>query len=306
MALKTPTKALPGKQIKLHRVNYTPEERKISRMRTLQKGAIAACDIDLAEHYDGVISKLHQEVFDTSWFKLKSDFGDSVRSLLALYEHNMQQINSKESSKMLEFKRKINTDFIKLQSRHRQTLADLQTDFAALRMKESQRIVTESDELIKQSKYASAVQNYQHARLLQELSEITCKAEIERRHERINIEMKQQFGRIMAEQQKELENLVDRLNRGIATIKTSADNDRSLEFEMKDVKFIGELNKFTKELVALCAQSVKVEPFQRELEDLLVQIIEVAGLTVPKKLKKNVKTASKQSVKSPRSTENKQ
>jgi hypothetical protein len=169
-----------------------------------------------------------------------------------------------------------------------------------VKLKESQRIVPESVELVKQSRYAASVHNYEHARLLQEMAQSTCQAELERRYERVNIEMKQQIARTIIDQQKEIESLVDRLERGIATIQNSAENDRTLENEMKDVKFIGELTKFTKELVAIAGQTFPVAPYQRELETMLAEIIEVAGLPVPQKLKKNAKTAARPALKSPR------
>jgi prefoldin subunit 5 len=132
------------------------------------------------------------------------------------------------------------------------------------------------------------------------MAQAVCQAELERRYERINIEMKQQEARTIADQQREIESLVDRLERGIATIRNSADNDRGLEHEMRDVKSIGELTKFTKELVGIAGQSFPVAPYQRELENLLAEIIAGAGLPIPVKLKKNAKTAPRQSVKSPR------
>jgi hypothetical protein len=58
-------------------------------------------------------------------------------------------------------------------------------------------------------------------------------------------------------------------DRGIATITTSADNDRALEFNMKD-----ELTRYTKDLVTLAAQNIPRPPLQRELEDFLREIIE--------------------------------
>jgi hypothetical protein len=270
-------------------------------MRALQKTAISACDIDYAEQIDDVISSLHKNAFDTAWNKLKADFGDAVRSLLALYEQNMRQVNETEESKLLTFKRQINTDFLKLQARHREYLTDLQKEFASLRLRESQRTVRESDELVKQSKYAASIHNYEQAKMLQSLAQTAAQNELERRFERIETEMRIQVVRTIAEQQKEIENLVERLERGITTIKTAADNDRALEFDMKDVKFIGELTKYTKDLVAIAGQHIPVPPYQRELEDLLREIIESAGLAVPAKLKRNAKTATKQSSMSPRS-----
>jgi hypothetical protein len=289
----TPRKCLPT-------VRYSPDAQQLARLRTLQKTAIAAGNIDLAEQCEGEISALRQGTFASSFCDLKREFDEAVRRLITLYERRMSELEAKEEPSLRAFRQHINDDFINMQERHVHRLKQLQRAFASARLRESQRPVPEAEWLVQQSRFAAQIRDFEQAKQLLAQAAAVGQAECERRVAKLDLDLKAQTGLILQDQKKEMEAMVARLDRGVALIHTENEAKKATESETRDLKLIAELQKFTRRLIALAGPGAHISPHQRELEDLLVEIIESAALPVPKRLKKNPNAATRQFFKSPR------
>jgi hypothetical protein len=205
-----------------------------------------------------------------------------------------------ESARTVELRKHINSEFEILKEKHLQDLIAVEGEFAALRLKESQRLIPEYEVLLEQSKSAAAVHDWEQARLFQTEAAALAQAVLEKRIAKVDSDMKSQTEVLFQTQQKDLELLVHKLQSGIAQIKGQTVRGIDAETEIKDVKFISALNKAAKELVLITPLGVEPGPYIKELENDLVSMLIEAKIPIPKKMKWNPKAGTKASSKSPR------
>jgi hypothetical protein len=277
------------RRIPLKSCKYSPEAIHISKLRSLQKEAMTAFDVEQIEAYQKDIATFHNEKFTTAFRELKYQFGDSVRSRLNRHEIRVQELKAKERSEITEFRRQIDTEFGHLRTRHEQQLTSLQAAVAARRISESQRTVSEADELNRQAMYAASVLDYEYARYLQGLAERESRAELERRFDRLEQELSTQTARMLAHFETEIVDLGRRLELGIDQIHTVAAAKRDAESNTRDTKFVGELIQVAKDLAAIAPRGTELAPYLHEIENVLIAIIEAAGLPLPPRLRKNLR-----------------
>jgi hypothetical protein len=295
-----PPHSSSAKRISLQPVKYSSRTTKVSKLRSLHKSAVTAFDIDGAELLGKQIAALSDKNFASSYHDLKCQLGDSVRGLLAQHSANLQAINSREASDLANFKRHINIEFMAMRNAHERELIDLQHRFATRRLEESSRKISDAVELMQQSQYAATIHDYEQARLLRGFAEQAVEKEIQRRNDRINTDLHAQTSLTIEGCQKQIEVLVRRFTNGIAEIQSAAATKRQAECEMRDVKIVGELTRISKDFCHLAPTGTDHEPYLRELEDVLVGIIEAAGLPLPRKITKRPHVVSRRSNFSPR------
>jgi hypothetical protein len=248
-----------------------------------------AFNAEQVEAYQKDIASFHNEKFTTAFRELKYQFGDSVRSLLNRHEIRVQELKAKERAEITEFRRQIDTEFGHLRARHEHQLASLQTTIATRRISESQRRVSEADELNRQAIYAASVLDYEYARYLQGLAERESRAELERRFERLEQELATQTDRMLARFEAEIGDLGRRLELGIDQIHTVTAAKRDAVGNTRDTRIVGELIQVAKDLGAIAPRGTELASYLHEIENVLIAILEAAGLPLPPRLRKNLR-----------------
>jgi hypothetical protein len=281
-------------------VHYSPDALTVAKLRRLQKTAIRACDIDVAEECEGEIRAFREATFGSSFRELKAQLDESVLSVLDAHQQKLSTLEADEQAAVLLHKRHINSDFMRMRDRHVERLKQLQRDFANARLRETQRVVPEAHWLVVQSQYAAQTGDFGQARELLAQVAAVRRADSERRLAKDDAELKVQTAIILQEQKREMELMVAKLNKGLAVLRADTQRHRDAETEARDTRLTAELQKVTWKLLALAPPGTDIAPYQRELEDLLVGRIEAIGLPIPQKLKNSPKTPNRQSVKSPR------
>jgi hypothetical protein len=281
-------------------VRYSPDALAVARLRRLQKTAIAACDIDVAEECAGEIRAFHEATFDSSFRELRSQLDESVMAVLEAHQQKLGALDADELSSILSHKRQINADFLRMRDRHVERLKQLQRDFASTRLRASQRIVPDAHWLVVQGQYAAQAGDFELARELLAQVAAVRRADHERNLAKTEIDLKAQTAVILQEQKRDMEIMVARLNRGLIGIRTEAQRHKDAEIEARDVRLTAEFQKITWKLLAIAPLGADMAPYQRELEELFVGRIEAIGPPLPQKLKNSPKTVNRQPVKSPR------
>jgi hypothetical protein len=287
------------KKIPLPKPKQSPVIVEITKLRSLQKSAVSALDLDAAEDLEKQISTISAETFAASVADIKSRMCGNVRSLIAEHQQHLENLRSSESSKIIEFRKHVNIEFDILKSKHLQELVALESEGASVRLKESQRLIPEYEELIAQSKSAAAVRDFGQARQLQALAASFAQAELEKRIAKVDSDLKLQTETLLQTQQKELELLVRKLEGGIGQIKGHTLRGLDAETEFKDVKMISALNKAVKELIVIVPPGVDAKAHSRDLENDVISLLVEANVPIPRKMKWNPKTATRGSAKSP-------
>jgi hypothetical protein len=289
--------SLPRSPRSLSTVKYSKEPARLTELRLKQRTAISAADIVLAEHYESEITALRQEASDNAFRALKAEFDREIRRLLTLYQQRLDALDSAKQSELLAFKQQVNLDFAKTRERHVQQLSQLQRDFAVLRLRETQRPVADADEFTWQAQRAARQRNFVRAYDLMEQAEAANQTEIGRRHAHLDLDFKTQSAQLFQEQRKEIEGLVARLAKGVATIEGEFAAKREADSDARSNTCVAELQKFGKRLPGIGGD---VAVYQRELEESLIETAETARLPIAKRLRTGTKTSPRQTARQPR------
>jgi hypothetical protein len=298
--LKAPLKSPVTKSHHIPRPKQAPGVVEITKLRSLQKSAISALDLDAAEDLDTQITAISTDAFAAAVADVKNRMYGNVASLITEHFDHLGKLRIAEAAKTVDLRKNINSEFEILKEKQLQELIAVEGEFASLRLKESQRLIPDYEVLLDQSKAAAAVHDWEQARLFQTEAAELAQAEIEKRIAKVDSDMKLQTETLFQTQQKDLELLVHKLLSGIAQIKGQTLRGIDAETEIKDVKFIAALNKAAKELVLITPLGVDPGPYIKELENDLVAMLVEAKIPVPKKMKWNPKAGARAPSKSPR------
>jgi hypothetical protein len=248
------------------------------------------------------MATIRQGSFDASFRTAKCQFEEEVRSLLSLHAQKAADLECHERDSLLAFQRQINTEFVHMRDRHVERLSQVQRDFAAVRIRETRRIIPEAEDLMQQSRCAAQARSFEQAALLMSQASAVGQAEVERRLARLDLELRHQAGLLLQEQKKEVKGLVACVAQGIELIRRDSQIKKDSENDGRDVRLVAELQKYTKKVAMIAGPGVDLAPYQRELEDVILEIIEVAQLPVPAKLKRTPGSPTRQTGRSPRKT----
>jgi hypothetical protein len=296
----TPAKSPTPKKHRLPKPVLPPGTIEIAKLRSLQKSALSALDLDAAEDFDKQITAISADAFAAAVEQIRRRMCGNVSSLINEHFDHLERLRTTEAAKLLDLRRHVNTEFGLLKAKHLQELVDLEGDFAASRLKESQRLIPEYEELIEQSKSAAAIHDYDQARQLQTAAAAIAQVEMDKRTGKLDFSMKGQVETLIQTQQKEIELLVHKLQTGTSQIKGQTLRGLDAENEIKDAKLVGALNKAAKELGVIAPLGVDAVPIIRDYENDVVILLSEAKLALPPKLKWNAKTATRGVAKSPR------
>jgi hypothetical protein len=257
-------------------------------------------DLAAAEQIQRKISSISDEVFQAELKILQENFANEVFSTIQDHFARVDLINQTEGRTIITLRRRIHAEFELMKARHLDELVVSETECAALRLKESQRVIPEYEELIAQSKAAASIGDFETAKQFQSLATIAAQKELEKRLTKVDFDVRGQTDTLLQTQQKEIEVLARKLNDGIKQIRDQTTKNMDAECDIRDVKLLGVLNAAAKKLVAIAPPNVDAMVYHRELENDLIALVVGQGLPIPKKMRVNPKTATRGSVKTPR------
>jgi hypothetical protein len=295
-----PRSPSPAKKHPLPKPKQSVTTTEITQLRSLQRSAVAALDIDAAEDIEGQIINLSAEAFAAAVVQLKERMYANVRSLILWHKTNIDTLRNTEYTKTVDLRTHINAEFEALKAKHLQDLVSLETEFASVRMKDSQRTIPEYEEILAQAKAAAAIRDWEQARLLQTAAATAAQTEMDKRLAKLDTDFRGQSESLLQTHQKDLEFLVKKLFSGLDLLKGQAQRSVDTEMELNEARLLSALNKSSKELVVITPLGTDAAPYIRELENDLVALLREAELAVPKKLRWNPKTATRNSLKASR------
>jgi hypothetical protein len=272
----------------------------VARLRALQRTAVASLDLVSAEEIQRKILSLTDDTFDADFKELHDRFASEVTGIINGHLNHVQSLKATEFDSIIEFRRHIHAEFEAMKSRHHEGLVALETEFAAFRLKESQRLIPEYEELVAQSKAAAMIGDFETAKEFQSMALVVAQKEWDKRIKKVDFDVRGQTESLLQMQQKDIETLSKKLNDGIAQIRNQTIKSIDIACDLKDVKLTGVLNRASKTLAGIATPSVDAMVYHRELENDLIAMVVAADLPMPKQMKVNPQTAMRASVKSPR------
>jgi hypothetical protein len=279
---------------------HSPRSSEVARLRALQRSAIASMDLVSAEEIQRKIASLSDDTFDADLKLLHDRFIKTVLETIDSYLEAVKTLKTKETTGIIELRRRIQGEFELMKSRHLARLVTLETESAALRLKESQRLIPEYEEMVQQSKAAARIGDFETAKQFQGMAAALAEKELEKRLATVDFDVRGKTETLLQTQQKDIEVLARKLNDGIRQIQLHTIKSMDARSELKDVALLGVLNNTAKELVGIAPPWVDATVYHREFEnDLIAKVLE-AGLPLPRKMRQNPKTAMRASAKSPR------
>lgn len=260
----------------------TELDKQIAELRQMQKMAIKNNDFETAEEIENQITNLKSQNRDATYDNLAASFEQKAHEILdtslTLVENLVQQQKNEEH----DYRVRINQLFESLRDEQIKTLIDLEKDFAAARLRETERRISEQDELLAKAQHAATLRRFEEAKKLREAAQVVAEADLQCRLAKADENFEVARKATMKQQKEAIEALSNKLVTGLNKIAENTNLKITKEEELRDIRVKSHFDDY--------ARMFRESPSRvKELEAKLLDILEQKGCSVPKGIGANTR-----------------
>lgn len=197
---------------------------RIIELRNRKKEAIRVLDYQLAEEINNQISELHKEYELFSEDQQQMNFRIKLRQIIEDFKAHFITAKNEIHTEEMFVRNKINENFEKLRKKHVQELINLEKEYSAARLRESERIIPDYELLISESRYAAGSGNFEEARALQARADLLQQQDLAKRLGKTDEAFQENTKIQIQTQKREIEDLVAKYKDEMDTINKKAQN----------------------------------------------------------------------------------
>jgi hypothetical protein len=246
---------------------------KMRELRRRQKLAIQNMDFDLAEDIEKQIQgKKHSDaegvVHDASQ-ALRAEADKVVQDVRA----QLDGVQEERAAKEREVRIRMNAQFEAVQAGHLAALVAMERDYAAGRLRETQRAVPEQEALLLQARNAGLAREFEKARALRDAAQLIGEADLQARLARMDDEFEKNRQTVLKKQREEVLALSSRLDEELRGAAELADQRAARRLDARSARLVGLLDRSVRDLAAVfpdASLDAHAARLERELAEFLV------------------------------------
>lgn len=271
-------------------IKKSPNSKKIQELRLLHRNAIDKLDFLEAENIEKQIFELKAGTQNDQISAIKSEFEEAILNHINYYKQKLAEIIDTKESNDYDFRVQINTSFENLKLKQMNEMADLEKVYANDRLKETQRLSPDYENLILRAKSAGALHDYKLAAELQNSAFLVSQSYLDKRLAQVDKDYEAKNEALMQKHTKEIILLVRRLESGLQKIIEKSEKAQNQEKNILDSKLINEYKKVSRKIQL---QANEISSHLQEIDQSLSQILVENSIDIPKILCESVKNSTK-------------
>lgn len=217
----------------------------IADLRLQQKNAIQNLDYDTAEALEKQMREARLNEAEYVFQKKLEEFSQRLPQIVQDSYKIIDGIQKWSKNEEHQIRSRINTDFESLRSRHVKDLISLEKDFAAARLRETERTIPEQEELLKKSKNAALIKDFELARNYREAANLLAETDLETRLAKTDNDFENLRKALLTKQRDEVEFLSKKLDDELSTLERKAQIKLQNEETNRNIKIFGCFDKYT-------------------------------------------------------------
>lgn len=287
-----------NQSLKLRTKPQTEEDKKklkdsktIADLRIQQKNAIQNLDYDTAEYLEKQIQDVHAGQSDYIFHKKLDEFSQRLPQIVQDSNTAVEKIRTWNKNEEHQIRARVNNDFESLRGRHVKELIELEKDFASARLRETERTIPEQEELLKKSKNAALIKDFELARNYREAANLLAETDLETRLAKTDNDFENLRKSLLAKQKDEVEYLSKRLDEELLTLERKTQIKLQNEESSRNIKIFGCFEKYS---TAGCGSTDPNEMYNRirKFDQVCTQILMDMNCPKPKGIGDNYATNS--------------
>lgn len=264
-------------------------DKRIAELRQMQKLAIKNNDFETAEEIENQITTLKNETKDAEYDNLLVSFEQKAHEILDASLEIVATLADQQKTEEHDYRVRINQLFETLRDEQIKALIDLEKDFAASRLRETERRISEQDELLAKAQHAATLRRFEEAKKLREAAQVVAEADLQCRLAKADDNFELTRKAVMKQQKEAIEALSNKLVTGLSKIAENTALKIAKEEELRVIRIKSHLDEYSR-LFGTAASNRDDAARVKELESKLIEILEQKECAVPKGIGANVRT----------------
>jgi hypothetical protein len=183
---------------------------------------------------------------------------------------NDQKVNDQKKLRI-----RINSQFEAIQSQQVRVLVEMEKEFAAARLRETERTIPEQEQLLQRARYAGMAKQFDEARKLRDAAALIGETDLCGRLAVLDEGFEQKRRQLLKAQRTEIEVLSARLESEIKTIEEFTRQNIAKEGELRTTKLIAIMDQYGRRMATLGAPAEmdeRVAALERQFTELLISL----------------------------------
>lgn len=263
-------------------MNSRPSEMdiEIAELRQKQKLAIKNNDFETAEEIESQINQMRESELVSDVSVILEEFSQKTADIVDKSFAYIEEIEQQRLHDEHGFRIRINKQFEALKQEQTKALIELERDFAAARLRETERRIPEQEMFLMRAQHAATVKNFNEAKQLRELAQLCAEADLKTRMAKVDEDFEAARKGLMAKQREAIEALSKQLETGLESIRDKARLKVRKEDERRDIKIRGHLSEYQTMFGSTAAKEAAERA--NEFERTMATILANRGCTIPK------------------------
>lgn len=263
-------------------MNSRPSETdvEIAELRQKQKLAIKNNDFETAEEIEAQINQMRENELVSDISAILDEFSQKAADIVEKSFAYIEEIEQQRLHDEHGFRIRINKQFESLKEEQTRALIELERDFAAARLRETERRIPEQEMFLMRAQHAATLKSFQEAKQLRELAQLVAEADLKMRLAKVDDDFESARKVLMSKQREAIESLASQLEAGLVSIRDKARLKVRKEDERRDVKVRTHLSEYQ----TMFGSTASKEAGDRanEFERTLATILANKGCAAPK------------------------
>jgi hypothetical protein len=253
----------------------TPLDVKVIELRRQQKRCIGNLDFDAAEELEQEIKTLRFDGHDEQAAKFSKDLTERAAEIVGACNEAIERFTDQKSTDQKKLRIRINAQFEIIQSQQVRALVEMEKDFAAARLRETERTIPEQEQLLHRARRAGTAKQFDEARRLRDAAAMIGETDLRGRLMVLDEGFDQKRRQLLKAQRTEIEVLSARLDSEMRTIEEFTRHNIAKEGELRTTKLIALMDQYGRRMATLGApgdMDERVVALERQFTELLISL----------------------------------
>ena len=260
------------KPISEHEILKRQANKNITQLRIQQKNAIQNLDYDTAENIEQQIKDEKVTAVEFLYRERVKKFEERLHRILSDSKSLIDGLKEKYIKDERQIRVRVNNEFNSLRERQVKDLISLEKDYASARLRETERTIPEHEELLKRSKNAALVKDFELARKYRDSAALVAETDLEARLQKTDSDFENLRRTTISKQREEIEYLSRKLDDELKALSLQAQNRLKKEDNIRNIKIIGHFDNYAT-LIRGMVEIPDIENRIKDLDNLCNQIL---------------------------------
>lgn len=244
----------------------------IADLRIQQKNAVENLDYDTAEMIENQIKEIRQSSKLLEFQEKLNVFAERLTEIVTNSYSNVEEIKKEGKKDQHQIRTRINNEFESLRAKQINELVSLEKDYASARLRETQRLIPEQEELLKKSKNAALTKDFDLARQYRDAAALVAETDLEARLMKTDNDFNELRKTLMAKQKDDIVFLSKKLDEELNTVERTVELKLQKEDTQRNVKVFNHFDKYQTSACA-CLDPNDTNARIRQLDEVCTQIL---------------------------------